>query len=315
MSTRNGIATNVWASTTPAVVNGRRMPNQRSRYWPTSPRRPRAKNSATPPTTGGSTIDSVHRARTTPRPGKSTRASSQASGTPNTQREPGRPQRRRRATAAAPCRTVASVRIDHSRPPRRPPQQADERQGEERDGDAPGEQRPGRATAAARRRRDPGRVVTGDAIAARSSAAAAVIGAARRRNSARIVLAGVAEHELDERGGAVGVGRLGGGGDRVLGDDVDVGGDLHAVGVVPGGDRRRWRTRCRRRPRRASPWSRCLDVLLQRGGRDRRRRRSSSTCWVYRADRHRRIAGHDDEVGVGEVRDAGDARAGCRARR
>ncbi len=40
--TRNGMATNVWATTTPAVVNGKVMPNQRSRYWPTRPRRPSA---------------------------------------------------------------------------------------------------------------------------------------------------------------------------------------------------------------------------------------------------------------------------------
>ena len=83
MITRNGIATNVWATTTPAIVNGKRMSNQRSRYWPTRPRRPSAKNSATPPTTGGNTIDSVHSARTAPRPGNETRASSHASGTPN----------------------------------------------------------------------------------------------------------------------------------------------------------------------------------------------------------------------------------------
>ena len=47
------------------------------------PRRPSAKNRATPPTTGGSTIDSVHSARTAARPGNCTRASSHASGTPN----------------------------------------------------------------------------------------------------------------------------------------------------------------------------------------------------------------------------------------
>ena len=40
--TRNGMATNVWATITPAVVNGSVKPNQRSRYWPTSPRRPSA---------------------------------------------------------------------------------------------------------------------------------------------------------------------------------------------------------------------------------------------------------------------------------
>ena len=40
--------------------------------------------SAVPPTTGGSTIDSVHNARTSPRPGSDERARTQASGTPNT---------------------------------------------------------------------------------------------------------------------------------------------------------------------------------------------------------------------------------------
>src|SRR5439155_3613803 len=67
---------------TAAVVKGRRISNQRSSHWPTRPRRPSAKKSATPPTTGGSTIDSVHNARTAPRPTNVTRASSHASGTP-----------------------------------------------------------------------------------------------------------------------------------------------------------------------------------------------------------------------------------------
>src|SRR5947208_8461978 len=67
---------------TPRVVNGSVKPNQRSRYWPNRPRRPYEKNNATPPTTGGSTIDSVHNARTTPRPQNRTLASSHASGTP-----------------------------------------------------------------------------------------------------------------------------------------------------------------------------------------------------------------------------------------
>ena len=81
---KNGIATNVWARTTPLVENGSVTPNHRSRYWPNNPRRPNEKNSATPPTTGGSTIDKVHRARTAARPGKSTLASNHANGTPNT---------------------------------------------------------------------------------------------------------------------------------------------------------------------------------------------------------------------------------------
>ena len=48
------------------------------------PRRPSAKNKATPPTTGGNTIDSVQSARTMLRPRNFTRASSHARGTPNT---------------------------------------------------------------------------------------------------------------------------------------------------------------------------------------------------------------------------------------
>src|SRR5688500_9363286 len=51
--TRNGIATNASASTTPAVVKGNEIPNHWSRYWPTTPRRPSTSSSATPPTTGG----------------------------------------------------------------------------------------------------------------------------------------------------------------------------------------------------------------------------------------------------------------------
>src|SRR3954471_19349207 len=82
------MATNVWAKITPCVVNGRRKPNHSYRYWPNRPRRPNEKNRATPPTTGGSTIDSVASARTRPRPGKSTRARSHASGQQNTTDRP-----------------------------------------------------------------------------------------------------------------------------------------------------------------------------------------------------------------------------------
>src|SRR6266516_7149057 len=80
--TRNGSATNASAMIAPGVVNGRVMPKRRSSHWPTSPRRPKASSSATPPTTGGSTIGRVTSARTKFRPGNGTRASSQASGTP-----------------------------------------------------------------------------------------------------------------------------------------------------------------------------------------------------------------------------------------
>ena len=44
---------------------------------------PKTSSSATPPTTGGSTSGTVTRARTSRRPGNSTRASTQASGTPS----------------------------------------------------------------------------------------------------------------------------------------------------------------------------------------------------------------------------------------
>ena len=84
MSTRNGIATNVWAITTAAVLNGSWTPNQLSSQRPNRPRRPNEKKSATPATTGGITMLSVHRARTARRPGKWTLARSQARGTPNT---------------------------------------------------------------------------------------------------------------------------------------------------------------------------------------------------------------------------------------
>ena len=69
--------------TTAAVVNGSWMPNQRSNKTPTKPRRPNAVNSATPPTTGGSTSGRVTSARTRRWPGKRVRARTNATGTPN----------------------------------------------------------------------------------------------------------------------------------------------------------------------------------------------------------------------------------------
>ena len=83
VSTRNGIATNTCATTTAGVENGSDTPNHRSSHSPISPRRPIARKSATPATTGGNTIDRVQIARTRPRPGSRLRASSQASGTPS----------------------------------------------------------------------------------------------------------------------------------------------------------------------------------------------------------------------------------------
>src|SRR6266511_2821749 len=83
VTTRKGRATNASASTAPAVVNGRVTPSARSSHIPASPRLPNASSSATPPTTGGSTMGSVVSARTRFRPGKATRASRNASGSPS----------------------------------------------------------------------------------------------------------------------------------------------------------------------------------------------------------------------------------------
>src|SRR5438874_7361085 len=80
--TRNGMATNASATTTPVVVNGKLTPNVSYSQAPSSPRRPKTSSSAIPPTTGGSTSGTVTSARTSRRPGKSTRARSHASGTP-----------------------------------------------------------------------------------------------------------------------------------------------------------------------------------------------------------------------------------------
>ena len=62
--TRNGIATKLSATMTPGVVNGRLRPVAPASGAPSRPRRPNASRSATPPTTGGSTIGSVVSPRT-----------------------------------------------------------------------------------------------------------------------------------------------------------------------------------------------------------------------------------------------------------
>ena len=68
--TRNGIATNVSASTTAAVVNGSVIAEPGRASWPTIPLRPNTSSSATPPTTGGSTSGSVTSARSSRMPGQ-----------------------------------------------------------------------------------------------------------------------------------------------------------------------------------------------------------------------------------------------------
>ncbi|GAA2956230.1 hypothetical protein GCM10020227_24190 [Streptomyces flavovirens] len=69
--TRNGIATKVAARTAPEVWNGSVSPKVSSSHGPSSPRRPKARRRATPPTVGGSTIGRRTRERTKALPGKS----------------------------------------------------------------------------------------------------------------------------------------------------------------------------------------------------------------------------------------------------
>jgi hypothetical protein len=81
--TRNGMATNVSAMTTAVVVNGMLTPRCSYSGRPRMPCRPITRNSATPPTTGGSTSGTVTSARSTDRPRMRERASTQAIGTPS----------------------------------------------------------------------------------------------------------------------------------------------------------------------------------------------------------------------------------------
>ncbi len=114
LMTRNGIETKVAATTAPAVWNGSCTPNQLSSHPPSRPRRPNPRSSATPPTVGGSTIGSSTRERTSALPGKSTRASSQASGTPSSRDRPSAQQEttseiRRASTTPSEVRWVPSA--------------------------------------------------------------------------------------------------------------------------------------------------------------------------------------------------------------
>ncbi len=77
------MATNDSATMTPASVNGKENPVALYSGSPMNPRRPNASSSAMPPTTGGSTIGSVVRPRSSPLPRNCPRASCHASGNPN----------------------------------------------------------------------------------------------------------------------------------------------------------------------------------------------------------------------------------------
>src|SRR5579884_3566658 len=83
--TRKGMATKVSATITPGVVKGRPKPVAVATGPPTSPRRPKARRRATPPTTGGSTMGRIATPRSSSRPGNRRRASTQARGTPSRQ--------------------------------------------------------------------------------------------------------------------------------------------------------------------------------------------------------------------------------------
>ena len=93
-----------------------------------------------PPTTGGRTIGSTVSARRSRRPGNSTRASTQASGRPKTRQSDGGRQRRleRQPQGLA---DVRRAEVGDDRAPRRPPQQAGQRQDEEQRRHRPRRQR------------------------------------------------------------------------------------------------------------------------------------------------------------------------------
>src|SRR5688500_9070157 len=115
LMTRNGIATKVSAITTAVVVNGMVTSRVWSSQRPTIPWRPRTRNSATPPTTGGSTSGTVTSARRTDRPRARDRASTQASGTPSTRESPVAAVAETRLKRSA-CLTAGLVNCDTSSP-------------------------------------------------------------------------------------------------------------------------------------------------------------------------------------------------------
>ena len=219
------MATNVWATITPAVVNGSVMPNHWSRYWPTQA----AAAERVEQRDAGDDRRQHHRQR-------AQRPHEPAAG----ERRPGpaaRPAARRTAARATVAHSehhidsrsaVSALVGGEDRPgvaPRRLPQQPDERQGEERDRDDGQDQR-----------RD------GQALPADPAWRTATGAGRRRRRSRRAeavlghdLLALGAEEEVDERlVDLLVLSRSSTRGDRVLGDHVDVLGDLDPFGLVAG---------------------------------------------------------------------------------
>ena len=145
------MATNVWATTTPAVVNGSGSRTTGRGTGRRSPRRPRAKNSATP----ADHRRQHHRQRAQGPHRRRDRGSDPGE-------QPGQRARRTRSDSAvahseqlidrrSAGRTSGVAEDRPASAPRRPPQQAEERQREERDGDDGQHERRARAVARPRR--------------------------------------------------------------------------------------------------------------------------------------------------------------------
>ena len=132
------------------------IPNASSSGPPTRPRRPNADSSATPPTTGGSTSGTITSARTTDRPGKSTRASDQASGTPTRNTTP-RAASEVTSESRSASRIAGLVSWPRKSDPRRAGQQRHHRQRQEHRGDAARAPAAERVPARALRRAAPSR--------------------------------------------------------------------------------------------------------------------------------------------------------------
>ena len=137
--TKKGMATNVSAMIAPAVENVSWMPKASCSHPPIGLRRLNAASRATPPTTGGSTIGSRTRPRTSGRPGTWVRASTQASGVPKQDRQRrGRQRADQREPQTRRSACVGGEVVPDGRPVG-PLQDPDEREREERDGDGGGD--------------------------------------------------------------------------------------------------------------------------------------------------------------------------------
>src|SRR5919205_277098 len=228
LMTRNGIATKVSAMTTAVVVNGMVTSRAWSSQRPTMPCRPSTRNSATPPTTGGSTSGTVTRARSTDRPRARERASPQASGTPRTRESPVAAVAETRLSRSA-CPTAGPASCGPSCPQgarmTRPASGRTRKATARTAGTSSGRGAPGSPrrltvpTVRSRAAEPPGR---------RSRSRGAEAGARER------LLPLLRAHQLDEGGGRLGVGGVGQYRDRVVVDRLLGLGDVDALDGVPG---------------------------------------------------------------------------------